>query len=355
MTTLITGGTGKTGRRVAQRLTATGRTVKLGSRSGDVRFDWDDELTWAPALDGCASAYITFAPDLAFPGAADTVAAFAKTALDAGTTRLVLLSGRGEPGAQLAEQRLMESGADWTVVRCAFFAQNFSETFWADSVRAGELALPGNALEPIVDLEDVADVAAAALTDDRHLGEVYECTGPRLLGFDEAMAEISRATGRTGRVPRGDSRGLRCRTRRRRTARCRRGRAGGTCSSTSSTATTARWPTAYTAPSAASRATSPSTCAVPLRREPGMSDYVLLTAKTLAGLLAGVFFAYATSMMPALRAMDDDTFLTVMNKINVVIVNPVFLVVFLGAPSPPSRCWPGSATLGRSPGPFSRW
>ena len=63
-----------------------------------------------------------------------------------------------------------------------------------------------------------------------------------------------------------------------------------------------------------------------------MSDYVLLTAKTLAGLLAGVFFAYAVSIMPALRAMDDDTFLVVMNKINVVIVNPVFLAVFLGAP-----------------------
>jgi uncharacterized protein YbjT (DUF2867 family) len=196
MTTLITGGTGKTGRRVAQRLTATGRAVKLGSRAGDVRFDWDDELTWAPALEGCSSAYVTFAPDLALPGAADTIGAFAKTAVDAGTSRLVLLSGRGEPSAQLAEQRLAESGADWTVVRCAFFAQNFSETFWADSVRAGELVLPGNAPEPIVDLEDVADVAAAALTDDRHLGEVYECTGPRLLGFDEAMAEIGRAAGR---------------------------------------------------------------------------------------------------------------------------------------------------------------
>ena len=73
------------------------------------------------------------------------MAAFAQIAVDAGTTRLVLLSGRGEKGAQLAEQRLAESGADWTVVRCAFFAQNFSETFWADSVRAGELSLPGNA------------------------------------------------------------------------------------------------------------------------------------------------------------------------------------------------------------------
>ena len=162
-TTLITGGTGKTGRRVAQRLTATGRAVRLGSRSGDVPFDWEDTDTWAPALEGCSSAYVTFAPDIAFPGAADTVAAFVKIAVDAGTTRLVLLSGRGEEGAQLAEQRLAESGADWTVVRCAFFAQNFSETFWVDSVRAGELVLPGNALEPIVDLEDVADVAAAGV------------------------------------------------------------------------------------------------------------------------------------------------------------------------------------------------
>jgi uncharacterized protein YbjT (DUF2867 family) len=195
-TTLITGGTGKTGRRVADRLTTMGRDVRLGSRAGAVRFDWEDADTWAPALEGCASAYVTFAPDLAFPGAADTVSAFAKVALDAGTTRLVLLSGRGEEGAQLAEQRLAESGADWTVVRCAFFAQNFSETFWVDSINSGGLELPGNAPEPIVDLEDVADVATLALTTDGHVGEMYECTGPRLLGFDEAMAAISAAAGR---------------------------------------------------------------------------------------------------------------------------------------------------------------
>lgn len=195
-TTLITGGTGKTGRRVAQRLTSKGRAVRLGSRTGTDRFDWADPDTWSPALEGCVSAYVTFAPDLALPGAADTVAAFAKAAVDAGTTRLVLLSGRGEPGAQLAEQRLVESGADWTVVRCAFFAQNFSETFWIDSVRAGELVLPGNPFEPIVDLEDVADVAALALTEGGHSGEVYECTGPRLLRFDQATAEVARETGR---------------------------------------------------------------------------------------------------------------------------------------------------------------
>jgi uncharacterized membrane protein len=64
-----------------------------------------------------------------------------------------------------------------------------------------------------------------------------------------------------------------------------------------------------------------------------MSEYVLLAGRTLSGLLAGLYFAYAVSVMPALRSMDDATFTTVMNRINVVIVNPVFLTVFLGAPA----------------------
>ena len=196
-TTLITGGTGKTGRRVAERLMTRGHQVRIGSRSGSPRFDWADDRSWAPALEGCTSAYLTFAPDLALPGAAETVTAVARIAVAVGTRRLVLLSGRGEEGAQAAERAVAECGADWTVVRCAFFAQNFSETFWTESIRRGELILPGNAREPFVDLEDVADVVALALTEGGHGREVYECTGPRLLGFDEVVAEIGARTGRT--------------------------------------------------------------------------------------------------------------------------------------------------------------
>lgn len=196
-TTLITGGTGKTGRRVAHRLTSIGHDVRLGSRSGVPPFDWADPRSWGPALNGCTSAYLTFAPDLAMPGAPETVARFARTAVDRGASRLVLLSGRGEEGAQLAENLVAASGAEWTVVRCAFFAQNFSESLWTESIRAGELVLPGNAPEPLVDVEDVADVVALALTQDGHEGQVYECTGPRLLRFDEVVAEIARATGRS--------------------------------------------------------------------------------------------------------------------------------------------------------------
>lgn len=194
--TFITGGTGKTGRRVAKLLTDMSRPIKIGSRSGHVRFDWNEPSTWEPALEGCDSAYLAYAPDLAFPGAAELVARFAAAAVAAGTTRLVLLSGRGEPSAQHAEQLVSDSGAEWTVVRCAFFAQNFSESTWVDAIRSGRLELPGDTAEPILDAEDIAEVVVEALLHDRHVGQLYELTGPRLLTFAEAIQEINVATGR---------------------------------------------------------------------------------------------------------------------------------------------------------------
>jgi uncharacterized protein YbjT (DUF2867 family) len=170
--------------------------VRPASRSAPTRFDWNDPSTWQPALAGVDAVYITYQPDLAFPGAAETVGAFAELAVSQGARRLVLLSGRGEEGAQRAEQRVQASGADWTILRCAFFSQNFSEVF-ADAVRHGVLAMPaGNTAEPFVDAEDIADVAFAALADDRHIGRLYELTGPRLLTLAEVAAELGAALGR---------------------------------------------------------------------------------------------------------------------------------------------------------------
>ncbi|MBA3309812.1 MAG: NAD(P)H-binding protein [Nocardioidaceae bacterium] len=196
-TTLVLGGTGKTGRRVTERLLARGLPVRVGSRSGEPPFDWEDRSTWAPALRGASSAYVSFFPDLAVPGAPEAVAAFAELAVSSDTRRLVLLSGRGEQEAQRAEQSLQESGAEWTVVRSSWFSQNFSESFFLEPVLAGEVALPADGVaEPFVDADDIADVAVAALTEDGHAGRVYELTGPRLLRFDEAVGEIARAAGR---------------------------------------------------------------------------------------------------------------------------------------------------------------
>ncbi|RKN47952.1 SDR family oxidoreductase [Micromonospora endolithica] len=194
---LVLGATGRTGRRVAERLTARGLPVRAGSRSAPVPFDWNDRDTWAPVVDGAGAAYLCYQPDLGFPGAADTVGAFAKLAVSHGVSRLVLLSGRGEPGAYAGEEAVRAAGAACTVVRASWFHQNFSENFLVDPVRAGRIVLPaGDAAEPFVDADDIADVVVAALTGDGHAGEVYELTGPRLLTFHEVAAEISRATGR---------------------------------------------------------------------------------------------------------------------------------------------------------------
>lgn len=195
--TLVIGGTGKTGRKVAERLTAQGRLVRVGSRRGEPPFDWNDPATWLPALEDVDRVYVTYYPDLAFPGASVQVAAFAEVAVAAGARRLVLLSGRGEEAARISEEGLKASGADWTIVRSSWFNQNFDQSFFLDSVRAGEIVLPtADAVEAFVDTGDIADVVVAALTDDRHIGQTYELSGPRLLGFEDVAAELSKVTGR---------------------------------------------------------------------------------------------------------------------------------------------------------------
>jgi uncharacterized protein YbjT (DUF2867 family) len=196
-TTLVLGGTGKTGRRVAQRLIDRGLPTRIGSRSGTPPFEWDDPATWAPVLQDVAAVFVVYYPDLAFPGAAETIRSFARTAVASGVRRLVLLSGRGEEEAEVSERAVQESGAEWTIVRASWFAQNFSEHFLLEPVLSGVIALPaGDVAEPFVDVDDVADVAVAALTEDGHEEQVYEVTGPRLLTFADAADEIAKAAGR---------------------------------------------------------------------------------------------------------------------------------------------------------------
>jgi uncharacterized protein YbjT (DUF2867 family) len=196
-TTLILGGTGKTGRRVAERLAARGRSVRIASRSGAQRFDWDDQNTWAQTLAGVDSMYIAYPPDLAAPSAAPHLRAMAAQAAESGVRKMVLLSGRGEPQVYPSERAVRESGAAFTIVRCSWFAQNFSEGYLRGPILEGEVAFPaGSIAEPFVDLDDAADVAVAALTEARHEGKIYELSGPRLLSFGEAVAEIGKVLGR---------------------------------------------------------------------------------------------------------------------------------------------------------------
>ncbi|MEU7804037.1 NAD(P)H-binding protein [Micromonospora arborensis] len=194
---LVLGGTGKTGRRVVDRLAKLGRPVRVGSRSGEPPFDWTDQRTWAPVIDGVSSVYLVYYPDLVAPDALAAIRSFTEQAVSGGIERLVLLSGRGEEEAKLSERVVQDSGVAWTIVRASWFSQNFSEDFLTDSIRGGEVILPaGHVPEPFVDADDIADIVVAALTEDGHAGQLYEVTGPRLLTFAEATSEIGNALGR---------------------------------------------------------------------------------------------------------------------------------------------------------------
>src|ERR671911_1270782 len=148
-TTLVLGGAGKTGRRVAQQLKARGVPTRVGSRSGEPPFDWEDEATWEPALQNVGSVYVSYYPDLAVAGAVAAVRSFAELAVESGVRRLVLLSGRGEPEAERAEAAVRDSGADLTILRSTWFMQNFSEDYMLEHVLSGEIRLPaGNVPTP---------------------------------------------------------------------------------------------------------------------------------------------------------------------------------------------------------------
>jgi uncharacterized protein YbjT (DUF2867 family) len=194
---LVIGGTGKTGRKVASKLTEAGHNVRIGSRSASPSFDWDTPEKWTEALQGIDKVYITFQPDLAVPGALEAIEELTKQAKRCGVKKLVLLSGKGEREAELCEQVVIHSGVDYTIVRASWFNQNFSESFFLEPILEGFVALPqADAKVPYVDTEDIADVAVAALLNNEHNGKIYQLTGSRLLRFKEAIQEISDVTGR---------------------------------------------------------------------------------------------------------------------------------------------------------------
>lgn len=194
---LVIGATGKTGRRILQRLNDRNIPALGVSFSSTPSFDWKNKATWEAVLNNIGAVYISYYPDLAIPGAVDAVAQFSNLAVKKGVQKLVLLSGRGETEAKHCEKVVMDAGVDWSIVRASWFCQNFSEGNFLESIQAGYVALPaGNIGEPFVDADDIADVAVAALTETGHSKKVYEVTGPRLLTFKEAVAEIAKATGR---------------------------------------------------------------------------------------------------------------------------------------------------------------
>ncbi|MGO4113288.1 NmrA family NAD(P)-binding protein [Rhizobium ruizarguesonis] len=194
---VLVGGSGKTGGRIIKRLEELGLTIRAASRSSARPFDWEDRSTWRGALQGASSAYVAFQPDLSVAWAAEAIGALAEVAVECGLEHIVLLSGRGEEGAQRSEAALKASGINTTILRASWFCQNFSEGAFLEQILAGRLQLPaGEVSEPFIDADDIADAAVAGLTHPSHRNKTYELTGPRALTFRQAVAEIAQATGR---------------------------------------------------------------------------------------------------------------------------------------------------------------
>lgn len=196
-TIAIVGATGKTGARVSTLLRAEGYATRDLSRSGEYHFDWMNRDSWKPALEGVEAAYITYYPDLAVPQAESDIRAFVDLAHTLAIKHLVLLSGRGEEGAQHAEAVIKTSGIDWNIVQASWFMQNFSESFMLEGLNAGNLVLPEpKALEPFIDVDDIAEMAVAALTRSELRNQLFEITGPELRSFDHCVALIAQSKNR---------------------------------------------------------------------------------------------------------------------------------------------------------------
>ena len=204
---LVLGGTGKTGRRVLDQLTADGHTARAGARTPGpelpgvqpVRFDWDDPTTHDAALNGVEAVYVV--PPALRVDHPPLIAALASRAADAGVQRLVLLSARGvdqgpDNPLRAAEQAVATAGLPVTVVRPAWFMQNFTESFFAPGLAEGAVVAPtADGAAPFVDVADIAAVAVAALTGRVPAG-AYDLSGPRALTFAEAAAVLGERTGR---------------------------------------------------------------------------------------------------------------------------------------------------------------
>ena len=199
---LVLGATGKTGSRVAGRLSAHGASVRTAARSGaDVHFDWDDQATWEEVLSGATGLYLV-SPVLRIDFAG-LVGQFLDQAERAGVGHVTYLSAYGmeyapaEVALRAVELDLAARGSlVSTVIRPAWFMEDFSETFLRPV--NGEIVVPaGDGAEAFVSVEDIAAVAAVTLTEpEKHAGRAYAPTGPQALTMAKAAGMISAAAGR---------------------------------------------------------------------------------------------------------------------------------------------------------------
>jgi len=210
---LVTGATGTTGMEVLRALKDRGVSARALVRDEtkahhlrDLGFepvtgDLGDPRTLGPALEEVERVYLV---SPAGPMQSELEQAFLEAAKEAGVQHVVKLSLIGaNPEAPLrfarshakVEHALKESGMAWTLLRPTPFMQNTLS--WGPQVLDGTFYSPvPDAAVSVVDARDVADVAAAALTDDGHAGKSYGLSGPEAVTFRDQAKRVFAAAGR---------------------------------------------------------------------------------------------------------------------------------------------------------------
>lgn len=193
---LVIGGQGKNGRRVVEKLRNMKYNVFFTSRSNQENnnneryFDWNDQKTYSPALKEIQKVYIVH-PDTSMPLAFGQLKELVGLMDELSVSKAVLLSGRGQKSVVECEEILINSSIKWTIIRSAWFNQNFSEGHFLGGIKSGEVVFMADSVkEPFVDLDDLSDVVVQCLLNEIHDGKLYEVTGGEALSFKEAVGII---------------------------------------------------------------------------------------------------------------------------------------------------------------------
>jgi uncharacterized protein YbjT (DUF2867 family) len=204
----VTGAGGNVGREVVRGLLARGAAVRVGlygrepatEGTDGVPFDFLDPATFAPAFTGVHRLFLVRPPALG------NVERDIRPAVDAayahGVRHVVFLSLIGAernpivPHAAI-EKLLVASDMAWTMLRCGFFMQNLDTTHCADIVEHDDIFVPaGNGRTAFIDVRDIGEVAARALTEPGHENVAYPLTGSESLSYDDVAAIMTEELGR---------------------------------------------------------------------------------------------------------------------------------------------------------------
>ncbi|MBX9841278.1 MAG: SDR family oxidoreductase [Xanthobacteraceae bacterium] len=202
---LVIGATGTVGRPLVKELLNKGHPVKAGSRTGrsvegaeGVALEFGTPASFESAFDGVDRVYVLLPSGYA--NSKELLLPVIQTAASR-KVKVVLQSVFGVDADDSIPYRQVEialekSATPYVILRPNWFANNF-HTFWKAGIDHGQIALPaGEGKSSFIDARDIAEGAAAALTNDSFNGKAFNLTGPEALSYADAARILSEAIGK---------------------------------------------------------------------------------------------------------------------------------------------------------------